>query len=428
MRSPRVSPRRSIRTGASADPIMHHQIPDDADPRRAGMAAAVSSCVHCGFCLPACPTYKVLGEEMDAPRGRIVLMKEVLEGGLALDDAAPHLDRCLGCLACETACPSGVRYRDLIEPMRERLVARRSAWVRLQLAALLRVMASPTGFRVAASLGTGMKALASALPGTARTMMALLPDRLPAPSSPAAVTPASGTRRGRVALMTGCVQRVLRPGITAAAVRLLTAHGIEVVVPKAQGCCGALALHAGDHAFGQALARAHQAAFPRDVDAVLATAAGCGSSMKATHSGGVPVLDVSEYLDRVGLAMPMRLTAPTRVAYQDACHLGHAQQVTTAPPRLLGAVDGVTLVPLADSGICCGSAGLYNIEQPELARELGRRKAEAIRASGADLVATANIGCLTQMQTALAPTGAAPDVLHVVEVLDMALGPSSGRQ
>jgi glycolate oxidase iron-sulfur subunit len=223
--------------------------------------------------------------------------------------------------------------------------------------------------------------------------------------------------------MTGCVQRVLRPGITTAALRVLTANGIEVIVPEGQGCCGALALHAGAHAFGHALARAHQAAFPRDVDAVLSTAAGCGSSMKATHTSGVPTLDVSEYLDRVGLAAPLRLPAPMRVAYQDACHLAHAQLVTAAPRRLLGAVGGLTLVPLADSGVCCGSAGLYNIEQPELARELGRRKAEAIRVSGADVVATANIGCLTQMQASLAATEPTPtpEVLHVVEVLAMAL-------
>jgi glycolate oxidase iron-sulfur subunit len=396
---------------------MHHRIPDDADPRRARMAAAVSSCVHCGFCLPACPTYKVLGEEMDAPRGRIVLMKEVLEGTLPLDDAAPHLDRCLGCLACETACPSGVRYRDLIEPMRERLLARRPGRAGWQLSVLLRVMASPTLFRAAAAIGSGVKGLASVLPGAAGTMLDLLPERLPSPTTPATLARARGPRRGRVALMTGCVQRVLRPGITTAAVRVLTANGIEVVVPADQGCCGALALHAGDRGFGEALAHAHRASFPGDVDAVLATAAGCGSSMKATHTDGAPVRDVTEYLEAVGLTAPMRLPGPARVAYQDACHLAHGQQVTAAPRRLLGAVDGVTLVPLADSGLCCGSAGLYNIEQPELARELGRRKADAIRRAGADLVATANIGCLTQMATALAATGPAPEVRHVVQVL-----------
>lgn len=408
---------------------MHHQIPTDgSDPRGTLMAQAVSSCVHCGFCLPACPTYRVLGEEMDAPRGRIVLMKEVLEGNLALDDAAPYLDRCLGCLACETACPSGVRYRDLIEPMRERLVERRGLLARAQLAGLLRVMASPGLFRVAAAAGAGLKAVANGWPGQLGAMLGLLPDRLPPPSQPPAVTPAQGTRRGRVALMLGCVQRVLRPGITEAAIRVLTANGIEVVVPESQGCCGALALHAGGHAYGEALAHTHQAAFPRDVEAVLATAAGCGSSMKATHRDGAPALDVSEYLDRVGVRTPMRWLTPVRAAYQDACHLAHAQQVTAAPRRLLQAIDGLTLVSIADSGLCCGSAGLYNIEQPDIASDLGRRKAEAIRTSGAPLVVTANIGCLTQMATSLAAIGHQVDVRHVVEVLDMALGTSRGTQ
>jgi len=407
---------------------MQHRIPPSADPRRTAMASAVSSCVHCGFCLPACPTYKVLGEEMDSPRGRIVLMKEVLEGSLPLDEAAPHLDRCLGCLACETACPSGVRYRDLIEPMREDLVARRPAAERLQLGGLLRVMASPTLFRAAAALGAGAKALAPALPARMRAMLELLPATIPAPSPPPAVTAPRGPRRGRVALMTGCVQGVLRPEVTHAAIRVLAAQGVEVVVPPDQGCCGALALHAGDHTRGMALADAHAPRFPSDVDAVLATAAGCGSSMKHTHTAGAPVLDLLEYLDRVGLVTPLALDTPARVAYQDACHLAHAQQVTSAPRRLLSAVSGLTLVPLADSGLCCGSAGLYNIEQPDLAAALGRRKAAAIAAAGVTRVVSANIGCLTQMQSALAEAGHAIDLAHVVELLDMALPGRRGPQ
>ena len=407
---------------------MQHRIPPSADPRRAAQARAVSSCVHCGFCLPACPTYKVLGEEMDSPRGRIVLMKEVLEGSLPLDEAATHLDRCLGCLACETACPSGVRYRDLIEPMREDLVARRPAAGRLQLGGLLRVMASPTLFRAAAALGAGAKALAPALPASIGAMLDLLPATIPAPSPPPAVTAPRGPRRGRVALMTGCVQSVLRPEVTHAAIRVLAAQGVEVVVPPDQGCCGALALHAGDAARGMALAEAHAPRFGSDVDAVLATAAGCGSSMKHTHTKGAPVLDVLEYLDRLGLVTTFALAAPARVAYQDACHLAHAQQVTSAPRRLLSAVDGLTLVPLAESGLCCGSAGLYNIEQPDLAAALGRRKAATIAAADVTRVVTANIGCLTQMRSALAEAGHAIDVAHVVELLDMALPGRRGPQ
>jgi glycolate oxidase iron-sulfur subunit len=392
------------------------------------MADAVSSCVHCGFCLPACPTYTVLGEEMDSPRGRIVLMKEVLEGGLALDDAAPHLDRCLGCLACETACPSGVRYHDLIEPMREELVARRPAVERLHLKGLLRVMASPALFRAAATLGAGAKALAPALPTSLRTMLDLLPARVPAPENAPAITAARGARRGRVALMTGCVQSVLRPGVTNAAIRVLAAQGVEVIVPPDQGCCGALARHAGDHTYGAALAAAHAARFPADVDAVLATAAGCGSSMKDTHTSGAPVLDVLEYLDRLGLVTPLALPAPARVAYQDACHLAHAQQIAAAPRRLLGAIDDLTLVPLAESGLCCGSAGLYNVEQPALAAALGRRKADAVAASGATIVVSANIGCLTQLGVSLAAAGHPVDVAHAVELLAMALPGRRGPQ
>ncbi|MEP7116769.1 MAG: heterodisulfide reductase-related iron-sulfur binding cluster [Acidobacteriota bacterium] len=408
---------------------MQHQIPLAAlIPGGEAMARAVSSCVHCGFCLPACPTYAVLGEEMDSPRGRIVLMKEVLEGTLALDDAAPHLDRCLGCLACETACPSGVRYRDLIEPFRERLVAQRSPGAQLRLRALLRVMESPSRFRLAARAGSAARLVALLLPASLRTMLRLLPPTLPAQTAAPAFMPAVGPRRGRVALMTGCVQSVLRPSITAAALRVLAANGVDTVVPGNQGCCGALAGHVGDAARGRALGDAHRRHFPTDVDAVLATAAGCGSAMKDRHHDGPPVLDLLEYLDGLGLSGLPRLDAPTRVAYQDACHLAHAQQVTSAPRRLLQAVAQLTLVPVTDSGLCCGSAGLYNLEQPALAAQLGARKAAALVDSGAAVVATANIGCLMQMQTSLAAATRALPVLHVVELLDLAYRVQTGPQ
>jgi len=401
---------------------MQHAIPSrPGDDRHTAMATAVSACVHCGFCLPACPTYRVLGEETDAPRGRIVLMKEVLEGSLPLADAAPHLDRCLGCLACESACPSGVRYRDLIEPLRGPLDAGRAPAARAARRWLIRVMTSPPRFRIAAALGAGMAHARGLLPASLAAMLALLPERLPAARTFAHVTPAAGRRRGRVALMTGCVQHVLRPSITAAAVRVLAANGIEVVVPPDQGCCGALAHHAGVDDLGHAQAAAHAARFPVDVDAIVATAAGCGSSMKATHTGGAPVRDLLEYLDAVGLVVPVALQTPTRAAYQDACHLAHAQGVTAAPRRLLSQVRQLTLVPIADAGLCCGSAGLYNIEQPELARSLGRRKADTLVASGATVALTANIGCLTQLQTSLAAGGHPLPVHHVAELLAMAL-------
>lgn len=393
------------------------------------MAAAVSSCVHCGFCLPACPTYRVLGEEMDSPRGRIVLMKEVLEGTLPLADAAPHLDRCLGCLACETACPSGVRYRDLIEPMRTRVLDARPQAARRRLTGLLRTMESAWRFRVATLAGLAAKPFIPMLPTSLGTMLRLVPDGVPPSQHPPRLTPAMGRRRGRVALMTGCVQQVLRPEITAAAVRVLAAQGIEVAVPPDQGCCGALAQHSGDHEHGHALARRHRAAFPTDVDAVIATAAGCGSSMKDHHDGqGPPVLDLTEYLDRIGLVRTLRLSAPTHVAYQDACHLAHAQQVTTAPRRLLAAIEGVTLVSIAEAGLCCGSAGLYNVEQPALAAELGRRKAAAVLSSGASLVLTSNIGCLTQLRLSLERAGSGLPIHHVAELMDLATAARPGPQ
>jgi glycolate oxidase iron-sulfur subunit len=274
---------------------MQHRIPIlalGADGPR--MAQAVSSCVHCGFCLPACPTYRVLGEEMDSPRGRIVLMKEALEGTLDVAEAAVHLDRCLGCLACETACPSGVRYRDLIEPFRATVVERRPWWQRARLAAMLRVMESPRLFRAGAQAAILARAVAPLLPRSLDAPLALLPSRLASPEALPATTPPTGARRGRVALMTGCVQAVLRPSITGAAVRVLAASGVEVVVPANQGCCGALAKHAGARSHGERLAAAHHASFPEDVDAILTTAAGCGSSMKDHATRAVPVLDVED--------------------------------------------------------------------------------------------------------------------------------------
>ena len=408
---------------------MQHQIPvSTLGPHGQAMADAVSSCVHCGFCLPACPTYRVLGEEMDSPRGRIVLMKEVLEGGLTLDEAAPHLDRCLGCLACESACPSGVPYRELIQPFRTTLVAHRSSWARVRQQALLRVMESPALFRIAAHAGAAARPFASLVPASVRAMLDLLPDTLPSPSVAPPLTAARGRRRGRVALMTGCVQSVLRPGITDAAIRVLAANGVETLVPADQGCCGALACHVGDEARGLALGDTHRARFPTDVDAVLTTAAGCGSAMKDHRRDGPPVFDVLEYLDQLGLIGTPRLDAPLRVAYQDACHLAHAQQITSAPRRLLQAVAQLTLVPVADSAICCGSAGLYNLEQPALAAELGARKAAALAASGAELVTTANIGCLTQLHASLAVARHQMTVVHVVELLDVAYRGSDGPQ
>jgi glycolate oxidase iron-sulfur subunit len=400
---------------------MQHALPVDAlGLEGPAMATAVSACVHCGFCLPACPTYKVLGEEMDSPRGRIVLMKEVLEGTLPLADAALHLDRCLGCLACETACPSGVRYRDLITPMRARLARARPRWRQAPLRALLGVMESPARFRAALGAGRLARPLAGLLPASLGAMLGLLPRRVEAAVASAPHVPAIGPRRGRVALMTGCVQQVLRPSITAAAARVLAAQGIEVAVPPGQGCCGALAGHCGERARGVSLAAAHRRHFPTDVDAIVVTAAGCGSWMKDHPCDGPPVLDVAEYLDNIGVRARLRLSSPIRAAYQDACHLTHGQQLSAAPRRLLASVEGLTVAPLADAGVCCGSAGLYNLEQPAIAVELGIRKAAAIVAAGVSVVVSGNIGCLTQLDASLARAGAAVETCHLVELLDRA--------
>ncbi len=416
---------------------MKHEISvGRAGPAGAGMAAAVQTCVHCGFCLPACPTYQVMGQEMDTPRGRILLMKDVLEGSLPLEEALPHTDRCLGCLACETACPSGVKYRDLISPFREWTAGRRerSVMERLRRWVLLRTLPYPERFRAAARLGILSRPLHALVPGAFRPMLDLLPASLPGAGRLAAQYPAQGQRRGRVALLAGCAQQVLAPGINEATIAVFTAAGVEVVVPREQGCCGALAWHVGAGEEARESARRNLRAFPRDVDAIVTNAAGCGSGMHEyplmlrgcaeeaeAEAFAHRVVDVSVYLDRIGLPGIPEVKSPVRIAYHDACHLSHAQGVRGAPRRLLGAIPGVTVCEIPDGDICCGSAGTYNIDQPETARELGRRKAEAILATGAPLVALGNIGCLSQIQSHLRGFRGAPAVHHTMEILALAV-------
>jgi glycolate oxidase iron-sulfur subunit len=347
-------------------------------------------------------------------------MKLALEGELAVAQALPFVDRCLGCLACETACPSGVRYRELVVPFRAHAeqTARGRAERRLR-RLLLSVLESPARFRLALLAGRAARMMRTALPLSMTSMLDLLPANIPSAAATPGLTPAAGARRARVALLEGCVQRVLRPSINAAAARVLGANGVEVLVPPSQGCCGALARHVGLEAHADELAARNAAAFPADVDAILTTAAGCGSAMK-DDAYRAPVADVSEFLDRLGPRAPMALPLPTRIAYHDACHLGHAQGVRAAPRRLLSSIAHATVVELDDGETCCGSAGLYNIEQPKAAADLGRRKADAIRATGARLVATGNIGCVTQIASHL---GDEVDVRHTIEILDSALGP-----
>lgn len=413
---------------------MQHTIPvDKLGPNGQTMADAVAACVHCGFCLAACPTYKVLGEEMDSPRGRIILMRDVLQGTLTPEEAAPYLDRCLGCVGCVTACPSGVKYGELItayrahtEPLRAR-----PAMDRLARRLVRETLPYPDRFRAAATTGKLARPFKGALPGQLAAMLALLPDDIPPQGEPLAeVYPAVGQRRARVALLAGCVQQVLAPQINRATIRVLTAHGVEVVVPKEQGCCGALGMHTGDAESARRLAERNLRAFPRDVDAIVSNAAGCGSAMKEyellfrgttaedeARAFAHKVKDVSELLDEIGLREMRPLPQPLTVAYHDACHLAHAQGIWGAPRRLLKAIPNLTLVEIPEGEICCGSAGTYNIEHPDIADQLGARKARNILSTAAQAVATGNIGCLVQIRTHLKRAGRPLPVMHTMEIV-----------
>ena len=404
------------------------------------MAHAVDACVHCGFCLPACPTYALLGDEMDSPRGRIVLMKEVLEGGLPLADAAPHLDRCLGCQACVTACPSGVPYGELItafrgwsEPQRQR-----SAFDRSKRWAILKALPAPKLFSVAARVGQFAKPLAPVLPAALRGPLDLLPETVPAMQPSPKVTPARGVQRGRVAFLVGCAQQALAPNFNAATLRVLARNGIEVVIPDGQGCCGAAALHTGARDEALKLVRANLNAFnPDDFDAILSNAAGCGAGLKEypmvlhgepdetrAKAFAAKVMDISEYLNTLlqngELEPPVPASRPLTVAYHDACHLAHAQGVRAAPRALLRAIPGVRVLEVPEGDLCCGSAGTYNLEQPDLAGQLGARKAKNILSTTPDLIASGNIGCHTQIQSHVRRQGSPTPVLHTVEILDRA--------
>ncbi len=415
---------------------MHHAINrEQHGPQGERMVAAIESCVHCGFCLPTCPTYKVLGEEMDSPRGRIMLMKGVLEGSLELEPALPYLDNCLGCLACETACPAGVGYGDLITPFRELAEQRRRRSLpdRIQRAVVLQTLPYQARFRLAARLGRLARPLARQLPRPARTLLELLPARLPPAIRLPGLAPAQGVRRARVALLAGCAQQVLAPAINAATLRVLARNGVETVVPRSQGCCGALPMHDGAAAQARRLARRNLAAFPTDVDAIITNAAGCGAGMKEYEllfAGGpeheraaalaAKVLDVTTFLNGLGIVDTPPSAGPLVIAYHDACHLAHAQRERLAPRSLLGAIPGVSVVTPPEWELCCGSAGTYNVEHPDVAGELGARKAANLAGTGAEVIAAGNIGCLVQIATALDRAGQSMPVMHTIEVLDAA--------
>ena len=415
---------------------MQHRIPaGNLGAEGPAMLKAIEACVHCGFCLPACPTYESLAEEMDSPRGRIFLMKEVLEGGVALSEAAPYVDRCLGCLACEPACPSGVEYGSLLAPFRSMAVKEGtgSAWRRLMRWTALKILPYPSRLRKALFLGRFVRWGRRLLPASIRSMLELAPGPLPAAPTLEAVTPAEGETRARVGLLLGCAQGVLAPAINEASVRVLSRNGVEVAVPAHQGCCGALGIHSGARQQARRMAQELFNIFDADLDAVLTNAAGCGSGIseypvlfegteQAAEAGRFSsrVEDIALFLDSLGPVPPGELRRPLRVAYQDACHLGHAQGIREQPRRLLELVAGLELVPVPDADSCCGSAGIYNIEQPHLAREIGDRKVDALLSTGAELVASGNIGCIMQLRSRLRERGLDLPVLHTMEVLDLA--------
>ena len=417
--------------------MLHNIEPEKHGAHGKEMADAVSTCVHCGFCLAVCPTYQELGQEVDSPRGRIVLMKEVLEGKMEMEDALPHVDACLGCLACEPACPSGVPYRDLISPFRAKAESerRRSLFSRFQRLLTQQTLPYPSRFRIAAKSGRIAKWFAGCLPASMRVMLELLPDQLPAKQSWKEFNPAttrgSNPARARVALLTGCAQSVLDPDINTATIQVLNHCGVDVVVPSTQGCCGALSWHVGNLKQAQKFARQNLDAFPGDVDAIVTNAAGCGSGMdeyplmlagtsdeEKAKAFSSQVCDVSVFLQRLGdLPEVPDSGVVSTVAYHDACHLANAQGVKSEPRELLRRIPGVTLVEIADSHLCCGSAGTYNVDQPEVAAQLGQQKTKNVLATNANLVATGNIGCMTQLKTHLAASDSPLPVLHTMQVL-----------
>jgi glycolate oxidase iron-sulfur subunit len=437
---------------------------------------ATDPCIHCGFCLPTCASYRVLATEMDSPRGRIHALKAIAAGELRLDaTVARHFDSCLGCFACVTACPSGVRYDELIEATRPKLNAaelrspaqrafRRLLFSLLPYPARLRALLQP----LRAYAGTPLQGLARRSRLTRlfgpqiEAMERLLPPLAPASfrTDWPVLVPAEGARRYRVGLVLGCVQRLFDPEVNEAALRVLSANGIEVVIPPEQGCCGAVTHHQGELAQTRELAAALVDTFartlgpgrpagPEPLDAVLVAASGCGHTLKAydrllaegdpeARPGSIPglpapVLDIQEFLDRVGLSPdflarlgPLRhpdgavATAenPLRLAYHDACHMLHGQGIREAPRALLRRIPHVRVLEATEAGVCCGSAGIYNLVQPAEAAALGEIKAGDLAGTGAELTVSANIGCTLQIRRHMDDLAGGIPVRHPVQLLE----------
>jgi glycolate oxidase iron-sulfur subunit len=411
-----------------------------ADPDIAESEKILRACVHCGFCTATCPTYVLLGDELDSPRGRIYLIKEMLEQGRpAGATEAKHIDRCLSCLSCMTTCPSGVHYMHLVDHARAHIAAtyERPAgdkWLRRLLSFAMPRTRVFHAMIMAAAAGKLLGAHRW-VPGRLKRALDMVPGmpKGPARTDRPQVFPAEGRRRGRVALLAGCVQPVLRPETNAAAVRLLNRLGIEVVLAAGAGCCGSLDHHMGfaeaSHRFARANIRAwHREMKQGGLDAILITASGCGTTIKdygfmfrnapdirdAAAEVSAKARDITEYLAEIGGVPKTRDLPALKLAYHSACSMQHGQRVID-PPRDLLRQAGFAVTEIAEGHLCCGSAGTYNLLQPELAGQLRARKAANIEATGADLVATGNIGCLQQLQGAIGMP-----IVHTVELLDWA--------
>lgn len=424
------------------------------DPHNPPDPKLIDACVHCGFCLSTCPSYRVIGKETDSPRGRIYLMDGVNEGQIPLSPATvQHFDSCLGCLACVTTCPSGVRYDKLIESTRQQVernhprslpekLLRQLIFSTFPYPDRMRWLLRPLGIYQKSGLQRWVRSIGflQQISPQLSAMEAMLPpiaatafqDNLPE------IAPAEGQTRYRVGLILGCVQRLFNPEVNDATVRVLTANGCEVVMPKSQGCCGALTHHQGQENQTQTLARQMIDSFTEaNVDYVLVNASGCGHTLK--EYGSIlqddpvyrekakaladKVRDVQEFLAEVGLTAQLSplQDEPLTLVYQDACHMLHGQKISFQPRQLLRQIPGVRLREPVDAALCCGSAGIYNILQPDVAAELGRQKVENLTSTGASVIASANIGCFVQISQHLKLQGKKHSVLHPMQLLDYSI-------